>query len=83
MDEKEFIKCDKLQKFLQKGLSNGFYSKYKYKYETVGDEETKFLMIGGDPLEMEIKLNNLIRQPRKFVCLNDNINYKTKREAYG
>jgi hypothetical protein len=47
----------------------------------VGDEDTKFVMIAGDPLEIEIKLNNLIREPQKFICLNDNIDYKIKYEA--
>ena len=53
----------------------------KYRYETVGDENTKFVMVAGDPLEIEVKLNNIIREPRKFVCLNDNIDYKIKHEA--
>ena len=66
---------------MQKNLNNEFHSKYKYKYEIVGDEETKFLMIGGDPNELDTKLINLIRQPRKFVCLNDNIDYKLESEA--
>ena len=75
------MKCKSLIEFLQNNLNSDFYSKFKYKYEIVGDEETKFVMIGGDPLEIEIKLSNLIRQPRKFVCLNDNIDYKLKNEA--
>lgn len=77
----QFGKCEKLLEFLQKNLNNDFHSKYKYKYEIVGDEETKFLMIGGDPAELDSKLNNLIRQPRKFVCLNDNIDYTLESEA--
>ena len=67
--------------FLHKNLNSELHSKHKYKYEIVGDDETKFVMIGGDPTEIDIKLSNLIRQPRKFVCLNDNIDYKLGNEA--
>ena len=38
-------------------------------------------MIGGEPFDIEIKLNNLIRKPNKFICLNDNIDYKLNYEA--
>jgi hypothetical protein len=47
----------------------------------VGEEDTKFVMISGDPVEIQVKLNNLIREPSKFICLNDNIDYKLRTEA--
>ena len=38
-------------------------------------------MISGDPVEIQVKLANLVREPRKFICLNDNIDYKLRTEA--
>jgi hypothetical protein len=32
-------------------------------------------------MEIRVKLNNLIREPRKFICLNDNIDYKLRTET--
>jgi hypothetical protein len=55
--------------------------RHKYKFEIAGDEDTKFVMISDDPMEIQIKLANLIREPRKFICLNDNIDYKLRTEA--
>ena len=55
--------------------------RYKYKYEVLGDDEAKFVMISGNPLEVQLKLNNLIRRPPKFVCLNDNIDHRQASEA--
>lgn len=82
LSKEEFLSCDNLVGFLrEKFWSSDNSGRYKYKFETVGDEETKFVMISGDPLDIEVKLNNLIREPRKFVCLNDNIDYKMINEA--
>lgn len=67
--------------YLKEKFWSGQGLRYKYKFETVGDEETKFVMISGDPLDIEVKLNNLAREPRKFICLNDNIDYKLENEA--
>lgn len=80
-----FVKCLDLVDYLKDRLWNfdlkSSNARYAYKYETLGDEDTKFVMIAGDPFEIEIKLNNIIRDPCKFVCLNDNIDYKIKHEA--
>lgn len=81
-----FLSCQDLVEFIRDGLWNSVSEKVgakrnKYKYEALGDEGTKFVMISGDPLEIQVKLNNLIREPRKFVCLNDNIDYKLRTEA--
>jgi len=55
--------------------------RHKYKFEEVAVPDVNFLMIGGEPFDIEIKLNNLIRKPNKFICLNDNIDYKLNYEA--
>jgi UDP-N-acetylglucosamine-lysosomal-enzyme len=89
LSKASFLLCKSLVDLLREHFWNnadfeeakGRGIRYKYKFHTVGDEETKFVMIGGDPLEIEVKLNNLIREPRKFICLNDNIDYKLKHHA--
>ena len=53
--------------------------KNKYKYELYDEEETKFIMISGNAYDIEVKLNNLIREPVKFICLNDNIDLDERR----
>ena len=82
LNKTEFASCTPLVEYLKdKFWENSADAKFKYKFETVGDEDTKFVMIGGDPLDIEVKLSNLIREPKKFICLNDNIDYKLKNEA--
>ncbi len=85
INKQQFISCDSFVNYLKEKLWNldtkSNNARFKYKHESVGDEDTKFVMIAGDPLEIEIKLNNLIREPQKFICLNDNIDYKIKYEA--
>lgn len=78
--------CPELVKFLKERFWNSETvakegMRHKYKYEEVSAPDVKFLMIGGEPFDIEIKLNNLIRKPNKFICLNDNIDYKLNYEA--
>jgi len=89
--EKEFFlgsDCQELVEFLKSkfwnsdtlaGIKDGI--RHKYKFEETSEPEVKFIMIGGDPYEIEIKLNNQIRKPSKFICLNDDIDHKLKYEA--
>ena len=84
-----FIKsCPGLVEFLKNKIwnseivSNGKEPiRHMHKFEEAKVSEVKFIMIGGDPYDIEIKLNNLIRNPWKFICLNDNIDYKLNYEA--
>lgn len=83
-----FVQCTQLVEFLADhlyGLGNDdsltVRHKHKYKFETLADDEIKFIMLSGDPLDIEVKLNNYLRQPQKFLCLNDNIDYKLRAEA--
>lgn len=80
--------CPELVKFLKEKFWNSetFMAtkdgvRHKYRFEEVSAPDVKFLMIGGEPFDIEIKLNNLIRKPNKFICLNDNIDYKLNYEA--
>lgn len=86
LSKKKFLSCDDLVDFLGEKFWPGLPSdekqkRWKYKFETVGDEDTKFIMISGNEHDLEVKLNNLVRSPRKFICLNDNIDYKLENEA--
>ena len=92
MNVENFSTCEKLIEYLQdkfwplrtdSATSTLDYNfrKNRYKYELLDEEDTKFLMIGGNPYDIELKMNNLIREPVKFICLNDNIDPKTPNEA--
>ena len=86
LSKKQFLDCPSLVEFLRIKLWNSEKlalegTRHKYKFEEVSGNEIKFIMIGGDPFNIEIKLNNLMRRPNKFICLNDNIDYKLKHEA--
>lgn len=89
VSKKMFVEsCPELVEFLRKKIWNSDIFadgketiRHKYKFEENKVSEVKFIMIGGDPYDIEIKLNNLIRKPCKFICLNDNIDYKLTHEA--
>jgi UDP-N-acetylglucosamine-lysosomal-enzyme len=88
INKSQFLNCSNLVEFMKMKfwhltdkISKLEGKRQKYKFEETNDSEVKFIMIGGDPLNIEIKLNNLIRKPQKFICLNDNIDYKLFNEA--
>ncbi|CAF0956251.1 unnamed protein product [Brachionus calyciflorus] len=81
-----YLNCSNLSNYLGEKFWTGLPSeekskRYRYNFETVGDQDTKFIMISGNYHDVEVKLNNLLREPTKFICLNDNIDYKLKNEA--
>lgn len=47
----------------------------KYKFETVGEEEITFKMIGTNLSTVVGQLDDIRRNTRKFICLNDNIDH--------
>ncbi|XP_067931267.1 N-acetylglucosamine-1-phosphotransferase subunits alpha/beta-like [Watersipora subatra] len=49
--------------------------KAKYRYELLGDEDIHFKMIGTNLSSVVGQLDDLRRHPRKFICLNDNIDH--------
>lgn len=87
ISREKFLSCDDLVEFLGAKFWPGIPSderpkRWKYTFETVGDEDTKFIMAGDNEHDLEVKLNNLVRSPKKFICLNDNIDYKLQKEAH-
>ena len=86
--EKKFLilNCKNLMDYLGENFWPGLPSeekstRLKHKFETVGDDDSRFIMVAGDSHTVEVKLNNLLRAPTKFICLNDNIDYKLRNEA--
>ncbi|KAF6035763.1 GNPTAB [Bugula neritina] len=49
--------------------------KPKYRYEVVGDQDINFKMIGTNLSHVVGQLDDLRRHPKKFMCLNDNIDH--------
>ena len=87
ISREKFLSCADLVGFLADKFWPGIPSderlkRWKYKFEVVGDEDTKFIMAGDNEHDLQVKLNNLVRSPRKFICLNDNIDYKLYRGVH-
>lgn len=64
-------KCHELKKLLTKQM----ISRSKYRYEIVGDDEVVFKMIRYNVSIVVAQLDEVRKTPKKFVCLNDNIDY--------
>jgi hypothetical protein len=82
LEKEDFLVCAELIEFLDE-----FYWKIekrkKYKYEILDDADVVFQMISGDDTKkINDKLNEIIKKPRKFICLNDNIDHKLSNDAY-
>jgi UDP-N-acetylglucosamine-lysosomal-enzyme len=65
--------CDPMVKLLEKYTK----SKPKYRHETVaGDEDVFFKMLSANVSKVVATLDEVRRDMRKFICLNDNIDYR-------
>ena len=47
----------------------------KYRYTTMETEEVAFVMVDANDTQMAEKLDSVRREPKKFICLNDNIDH--------
>lgn len=65
------MKCSALEKLLTKQM----ISRSRYRYEIVGDDEVMFKMIRYNVSTVVAQLDEIRKTPKKFVCLNDNIDY--------
>ncbi|CAI5786198.1 N-acetylglucosamine-1-phosphotransferase subunits alpha/beta [Podarcis lilfordi] len=55
-----------------------YKDKNKYRFEIMGEEEVAFKMIRTNVSHVVGQLDDIRKNPRKFVCLNDNIDHNHK-----
>ncbi|XP_075407213.1 N-acetylglucosamine-1-phosphotransferase subunits alpha/beta [Tenrec ecaudatus] len=69
-----FINC----KPVTDKIHTAYKDKNKYRFEIMGDEEIAFKMIRTNVSHVVGQLDDIRKNPRKFVCLNDNIDHNHK-----
>ena len=69
----ELIKmCPVITDAFQKQLK----SRTKYEFEVVGEDDIVFKMLNANVSRVVAILDSIRQKPRKFICLNDNIDYE-------
>lgn len=63
--------CNPIQNLIKTYMK----SRAKYRYSVVGDEEVVFKMIRHNVSLVVAHLDEIRKTPKKFVCINDNIDY--------
>ncbi|KAG5830364.1 hypothetical protein ANANG_G00309790 [Anguilla anguilla] len=59
-------------------IHKAFKDQNKYKFETMGEEEIAFKMVRTNVSHVVGQLDDIRKNPRKFICLNDNIDHGHK-----
>lgn len=59
-------------------IHKAFRDQNKYKFEIMGEEEIAFKMIRTNVSHVVGQLDDIRKNPRKFICLNDNIDHSHK-----
>ncbi|KAM8908381.1 N-acetylglucosamine-1-phosphotransferase subunits alpha/beta isoform 2-T2 [Spinachia spinachia] len=59
-------------------IQKAFKDQNKYKFETMGEEEIAFKMVRTNVSHVVGQLDDIRKNPRKFICLNDNIDHSHK-----
>ncbi|XP_071956276.1 N-acetylglucosamine-1-phosphotransferase subunits alpha/beta-like [Antedon mediterranea] len=59
-------------------MNETFKAKYKYRHEILNDDEVAFKMIRTNVSHVIGQLDDIRKNPKKFVCLNDNIDHSLK-----
>ncbi|XP_056280450.1 N-acetylglucosamine-1-phosphotransferase subunits alpha/beta isoform X3 [Pseudoliparis swirei] len=62
-------------------VQKAFRDQNKYKFEIMGEEEIAFKMVRTNVSHVVSQLDDIRKNPRKFVCLNDNIDHSHKDAA--
>uniref|UniRef100_A0A4W6FEX2 N-acetylglucosamine-1-phosphotransferase subunits alpha/beta n=1 Tax=Lates calcarifer TaxID=8187 RepID=A0A4W6FEX2_LATCA len=62
-------------------IHKAFRDQNKYKFEIMGEEEIAFKMVRTNVSHVVGQLDDIRRNPRKFICLNDNIDHSHKDAA--
>ncbi|CAB3386425.1 Hypothetical predicted protein [Cloeon dipterum] len=65
---------------VRRQLERKFGQRTKYKTKIMGEEEVAFKMLTSNLSQVVDSLDNLRRRPRKFVCINDNLDPNRERE---
>ncbi|KAG8578368.1 hypothetical protein GDO81_010466 [Engystomops pustulosus] len=59
-------------------IRKAYKDKNKYRFEIMGEEDIAFKMIRTNVSHVVGQLDDIRKSPRKFICLNDNINHNHK-----
>ncbi|XP_047245419.1 N-acetylglucosamine-1-phosphotransferase subunits alpha/beta isoform X1 [Girardinichthys multiradiatus] len=59
-------------------IHKAFRDQNKYKFEIMGEEEIAFKMVRTNVSHVVGQLDDIRKNPRKFICLNDNIDHSHK-----
>ncbi|XP_024140641.1 N-acetylglucosamine-1-phosphotransferase subunits alpha/beta [Oryzias melastigma] len=62
-------------------IHKAFKDQNKYKFEIMGEEEIAFKMVRTNVSHVVGQLDDIRKNPRKFICLNDNIDHSHKDAA--
>ncbi|KAM4037761.1 N-acetylglucosamine-1-phosphotransferase subunits alpha/beta [Anomaloglossus baeobatrachus] len=68
------INCKPITDLIRKAYKD----KNKYRFEIMGEEDIAFKMIRTNVSHVVGQLDDIRKNPRKFICLNDNINHNHK-----
>ncbi|XP_058481469.1 N-acetylglucosamine-1-phosphotransferase subunits alpha/beta [Solea solea] len=59
-------------------IQKAFKDQNKYRFEIMGEEEIAFKMVRTNVSHVVGQLDDIRKNPRKFICLNDNIDHSHK-----
>ncbi|XP_074660402.1 N-acetylglucosamine-1-phosphotransferase subunits alpha/beta-like [Tubulanus polymorphus] len=59
-------------------MSKSFLTENQYQYEILDDSENAFKMIHSNVSKVITQLDDIRKNPKKFICLNDNIKHGTE-----
>ncbi|XP_068163646.1 N-acetylglucosamine-1-phosphotransferase subunits alpha/beta [Antennarius striatus] len=65
-------------KAITERIHKAFKDQNKYKFEIMGEEEIAFKMVRTNVSHVVGQLDDIRKNPRKFICLNDNIDHNHK-----
>ncbi|XP_060742394.1 N-acetylglucosamine-1-phosphotransferase subunits alpha/beta isoform X5 [Tachysurus vachellii] len=65
-------------KLVAEKIQKAFKDQNKYKFEIMGEEEIAFKMVRTNVSHVVGQLDDIRKNPRKFICLNDNIDHSHK-----
>lgn len=69
-----FTNCPRITDFVKERIK----PKHKYKTTTLDDSDIAFKMIHGNVSKVVGQLDDIRKHPKKFICLNDNIDHRSE-----